>query len=241
MVPTLDPQRLSIAPIPRDGNSRPHQIAARLREKFLSGSLQPGDRVPSERDLAVALQVSRTALREAFRILEAEGLLNVVHGRGTFVVKADSPTIVARRTVGAPTMVSKEIHDLMRVRRILESEAAALAARRIRGPQLAALRKILGRGALLANRPAPDLERLSQLNRKFHLALLAASGNAAIARISASIFDLLRENSDLFINRSEWALRSWTEGGDHYRIVQAIAAGDAESARALMRDHLEYG
>ncbi len=237
----LDLRRLSIAPIPRDGNSRPHQIAARLREKFLSGSLRPGDRIPAERELAGALQVSRTALREGLRILEAEGLLNVVHGLGTFVVDVNSRASLTRATIGAPTLVSKEIHDLMNVRRLLEPEAAALAALHIGRGEITALRKICERGALLSSREKPDFDRLSALNRKFHLAILAACGNVAIESIVTGIFGLLAENTDLFIRRKEWALRSWAEKGDHHRIVDAIVLGDAEKARALMWDHLEYG
>ncbi len=241
MPSALDPQRFAITPLPRDGNSRPHQIAARLREKFLAGSLRPGDRVPAERELAGALHVSRTALREGLRILEAEGLLNVVHGRGTFVVNVRSRASVTRASIGAPTIISKEIHDLMRVRHILEPEAAALAAQHIRRGEATALRKVNERGTLLASRATPDFERLAALNRKFHLTILAASGNAAIERIVAGIFDLLAENSDLFIRREEWALRSWAGDGDHARIVQAIVTGDSETARALMAHHLEYG
>ena len=241
MPPILDLQRLSIAPIPRGGSSRPHQIAARLRDKFLAGSLRPGDRIPSERDLAAALQVSRTALREGLRLLEAEGLLNIVHGRGTFVVDVVSRASVTRETIGPPTIVAKEIHELMLVRRLLEPEAAALAAQRIRRPEVTALRKIAERGRHLAGRENPDFDRLSALNRKFHLAILAACGNTAIDRIVSGIFGLLAENTDLFIRRQEWALRSWNENGDHNLIVNAIVAGDEDTARALMRDHLEYG
>lgn len=242
MSPTLDLRRLAIIPIPRDGNSRPHLIASRLREKFLAGSLRPGDRVPSERELAGALGVSRAALREGLRILEAEGLLNVEHGRGTFVADIRSRASVTRASIGAPTLVSKEIQDLYQVRRILEPEAAALAALNIRRSDVTALRKYCERGVLMASRPKPDLERLQLLNRKFHLAILAACGNAAIERIVAGVFDLLAENSHLSLNRQERAMRSWATGfGEHLRVAEAIAAGDAEAARELMAEHLRYG
>jgi GntR family transcriptional repressor for pyruvate dehydrogenase complex len=241
MPPTLDLQRLSISPIPRGRDSRPHQIAARLRDKFLTGSLRPGDRIPSERELATALHVSRTALREGLRLLEAEGLLNIVHGRGTFVVDVISRASVTRETIGPPTIIAKEILELMGVRRLLEPEAAALAAQRIRRSEVTALRKIAARGTLLAGRESPDYDRLSALNQKFHLAILAASGNTAIERIVAGIFGLLLENTDLFVRRKEWALQSWAEGGDHAQIIAAIVSGDADTARKLMYDHLAYG
>jgi GntR family transcriptional repressor for pyruvate dehydrogenase complex len=241
MPPTPDLRRFGITPIPRGGNSRPHQIAARLREQFLAGSMRPGDRIPSERDLAAALQVSRAALREGLRILEAEGLLNVVHGRGTFVVDAPSRATVTRETIGAPAIISREILELMLVRRILEPEAAALAARHIRRPEITALRKICERGTLLASREEPNFDRLMVLNRKFHLSILTASGNGAIERIVAGILSLLEENSRSGVRREERALRSWAPNGDHYLIVEAIVAGDAAAARTLMFDHLEYG
>ncbi len=240
MTATLDLRRLSIAPVSHDGASRPRQIAARLREKFLAGSLRPGDRVPSERELAVALRVSRAALREGLRILEAEGLLNVVHGRGTFVVNVVSRASVTRATLGAPTQVSREILELTHVRRVLEPEAAALAAAFIRRAEVTVLRKICARGALLVNREAPDFGRLAALNRKLHLTILAASGNAAIERIVAGVLDLLAENMQDWFSSREQASTSWAEDGQHFRIVDAISRGNADAARSLMADHLEH-
>ena len=129
----------------------------------------------------------------------------------------------------------------MGIRRLLEPEAAALAAQRIRRSEVTALRKIAARGTSLAGRESPDFDRLSALNRKFHLAILAACGNTAIERIVSGIFDLLLENTDLFVRRKEWALQSWSEGGDHAQIIAAIVSGDADTARKLMYDHLAYG
>jgi DNA-binding FadR family transcriptional regulator len=239
----MDLRPFTISPIPRDGSSRPHYIAERLRQKFLAGSLRPGDRVPSERELAGALQVSRSALREGLRILEAEGLLEVVHGRGTYVVDVGSRASVSRATIGAPTIVSKEIVDLFEVRRILEPEASALAAQNIRPSDAKALRRICEGGLLLAGRSAPNFERLQTLNRQFHLRILTASGNGAIERIVAGIFDLLAETSFAQhpSTRRMRALKSWAENGDHHRIADAIVRGDAETARSLMAEHLKYG
>lgn len=238
MPPTLDLRRLAIAPLPRDGSSRPHQIAARIREKYLRGSLAPGERVPSERELAAALQVSRTALREGLRILEAEGLIDIVHGRGTFVVDTSAPGTAARTAPGA-TIVSKEILDLTSVRRFLEPEAAALASQHIRRSDVAALRGICARGQRLALRKSPDFELLAALNRKLHLTILAASGNTAIERIVAGILDLLAENMQDWFSSREQALTSWAPDGEHRRIVESIARGDAETVRSLMAEHIQ--
>jgi GntR family transcriptional repressor for pyruvate dehydrogenase complex len=237
--PNLDLQRLSIAPVVR-ANSRPRQIAAHLREKFLSGSLRPGDRVPSERELAGTLHVSRAALREGLRILEAEGMLNVVHGRGTFVVDVRSRAAVTRATIGASTAITREILELTNVRSILEPEAAALAAQFIRRSEVTALRKLCERGAQLASREAPDFERLADLNRRFHLVILSASGNAAIERIVAGILDLLAENMHDWFASREQALTSWASDGYHPRIAEAVARGDAAAAQALMAEHIAH-
>jgi GntR family transcriptional repressor for pyruvate dehydrogenase complex len=235
MTSTPDLRSFAIAPIPQDGSSRPHYIAERLRQKFLTGSLRPGDRVPPERELATALRVSRSALREGLRILEAEGLLNIVHGRGTYVVDAGSRTPDTKPAVAASTIVSKEVLELMQVRRILEPEAAALAARHFRLSDAKALRRICERGMVLASREAPALDRLAALNRTFHLRILAASGNRAIERIVAGILDLLAENS-LHWRCEQWALR-WPE---HIPIAEAITAGEADAARSLMIEHLKF-
>jgi DNA-binding FadR family transcriptional regulator len=240
MPATLDLRRLAIAPIPRDGFSRPRQIATRLRDKFLAGSLRPGDRIPSERELAAALGVSRAALREGLRILEAEGLLNVVHGRGTFVVNVTSRASVTRETIGAAAQVSQEILDLTHVRRVLEPEAAALAAAFIRRAEVTVLRKICERGTLLVNRQTPDFERLAALNRKLHLTIVSACGNAAIERIVAGVLDLLAENMQDWFSSREQALTSWAEDGQHFHIVEAISQGDVAAARSLMTAHLEH-
>ncbi len=240
MSPSPDLLRMSIAPVPRDGVSRPRQIAVRLREQFLAGSLRPGDRVPSERELARTLHVSRAALREGLRILETEGLLKIVHGRGAYVVGVPVRAPLTRTAATAPTAISKEIVDLMNVRRILEPEAAALAARHIRRPEVAALRRICERAQALLSREHPPIDRLTELNRKFHLAISGACGNAMIKRVVAGMLAVQVEDRHLFRERLERHRKSWCDDGEHLLIVQAIVAGEAEAARAFMAAHLRY-
>src|SRR5918911_693694 len=120
------------------------RAADQLLEMVISGGLEPGERLPPERELCGHLGVSRTVVREALNLLEARGLISIEHGRGA-VVSGDS-THAVRDTLGLLLRVQpKVLWELLEIRRILEVEVPGLAAERARPDDVSAMRVQRGR------------------------------------------------------------------------------------------------
>lgn len=205
------------------------QIARRLVEFILSGAVEPGSRMPSERQLAEAFGVGRSAMREALKGLSLIGLVEVRQGDGTYLRKADGallPEIIEwGLLLGEPRTM-----DLVEARQELEVVIAGLAATRRTEEDLADLRSILNR----MSHP-PSISGFVDIDVKFHLRLAEAAGNSVLRDIHSSVQALLRT----------WIARVVTASGnthpsyeEHVPILDAIAAGDAAAARSAMSAHM---
>jgi DNA-binding GntR family transcriptional regulator len=193
----------------------PERLADWLREEILSARLPPGARLV-ESDLVERCGVSRVPLREAFRILSLEGLVDLSTHRGA-TVKPLSGT---------------ELRELFGVRAAIEAFAARAAARR---PEAAgALAAQIGRMREIV--AAGDLEGYGRLAAAFHEALVAVGGNRLLAGMYAQIRTRLRRYQSAMARVPQLPETSIAE---HHAIVDAIAAGDAERAAALATLHLE--
>lgn len=203
------------------------RIAEQLAAMIARGDLPPGSRLPAERDLATRLGVSRPSLREALIALELEGLVEVRGGSGVYVrARAPAPPAADADAPGP--------FDVLEARAVVEPECAALAARReatARGAVAEAFARLAAaRAAGLAD---------DEADRGFHLAIGEASGNAALARLVASLWrdqgaPLASRLTDLAVSPA----RRRDNLAEHAAIAEAIAAGDATAARAAMRRHL---
>ena len=211
-------------------------LAAKLREEIESGRLTVGSPFPSDAKIADAFGVSRTVVREAVSALRAEGLVSTQRGRGSIVTSS-----VPRQPFGISQEEMNSIDDILKIselRSVLESEAAALAAKRRSDADIAKLHSALARLDAAIERG----EDAMQEDVDLHLAIAAATGNEYFARLLgtfASIFVARkRVRSDL---RAPEALRAYLDliQGQHRTIVDAIARGDAETAAATMRTHLD--
>lgn len=205
-------------------------IIEQLKSLINEGEYRPGDRLPTERDLAQRLGVSRAPVREALVALE---LVDVVEGRvgeGWFV-KGATDSASERSIRGHPPS------DILQARLLVECAAIEQAARDIDDDDLIAL-----------NRAVEEFEdeidggrQDGQADRGFHLTLARASGNAVFPDVVALLWDLQNEQ---FFNRLEVVtgrqrerLRRYLE--EHRAMYQALAARDAPRARAAMQQHLE--
>jgi GntR family transcriptional repressor for pyruvate dehydrogenase complex len=205
------------------------QIALQLRALIASGEFALGSRLPPERDLATQLGVSRPSVREALIALEVEGLVEVRMGSGIYV------TALAPATQPREVDAALGPFDIIRARQLIESELAALAARQRSTATLRRLRAAVKRmEGDIAHGALPI-----RGDRDFHVALAEASGNAALVRVVAELFD--ERNNPLYeqLGKHFENARSWREAvAEHRAVVRAVAAGDVAAARAAMRVHL---
>jgi DNA-binding FadR family transcriptional regulator len=200
------------------------EVQAQLRELIASGAFQPGERLPSERDLMEALGVSRTAIREGLRGLEALGLVAIRHGSGAYVQDGGSPGRARRRF--SPSPRTREPRDLIEIRLIVEPEIAALAALRRTGDDLRRLKRDIEQFRAdigVVRRPPTDLG--------FHVDLCRATHNPLLLAI-------VRWVIDFYARSGQMPVRLDTD--HHAGIYEAVRAGDAGTARTAMRAHLEW-
>lgn len=207
------------------------QIAGRIR----AGDFPRGRRLPSERDLAEQLQVSRASIREALIALEIEGYVEVRVGTGVFVADKEGAGLAA--AAGTPPSAAQGVDDigpfdLLEARLIIEPECAGMAAQHATAAQLAAILDAHD-GMSLTDSPGRH-------DREFHGAIAAACGNAALAAAVAHLWNLTQSSSvyrrmqDYFVDAKVWAV-AHTE---HQRILTAIVARDPIRARHAMHAHL---
>ena len=196
----------------------------------MNGAFKAGGRLPAERDLARSLNVSRSSVREALSALELQGRIVIRIGAGAFVAKAP-------RRGAAQARDRKELSpfDVLRTRRLVEAEAAALAARHATPAQIAAMAKAFER--LAAEMRAGRMQ--SAADREFHLCIATASGNSALAFIIERLWagsgqPLNVHIEERFVTRS----RKRDNIAEHRAGLDAIRAGDATAARRAMRVHL---
>ena len=205
-------------------------IAARVLELAVAHGLDAGDRLPAERELARRLGVSRTSLREALTALRIEGVIEVQHGNGIYLLRPPTETIppiaieVTRANPGLPA--------LGEVRNTLEALAAELAALRREDADLAAMIEAIRamEGAVGAGEPSVEGDR------RFHAAILAAARNPVLSDLLASLAEGSAQIADASLAREGQPARSLAA---HRLILDAIILRDPEQARRLMREHLE--
>jgi GntR family transcriptional repressor for pyruvate dehydrogenase complex len=222
--------------------SRLHTGAMRvLIGEIASGRYAEGELLPRELDLAERFDVSRNVARECVRGLEERGLVSVRHGSGARVRperdwdRFDSDVLAA--LLGGPRAPGV-IAEYLECRRILEVEAAGLAAERADEAATAGLGEAFERMRLTAEgaRDNPAGERLyREADIAFHRAVVNAAGNPVLGRMTQPIHRAL---SETFAALARPRMRFERGLPEHERILAAVQAGDAEAAREAMRAHL---
>jgi GntR family hexuronate regulon transcriptional repressor len=203
------------------------QVASTIMASIMSGKYKPGERLPSERDLAAAFKVSRPTIREAMISLEIRGLAETRHGSGIYVTDKPPSLEASDLDVGA--------FELTEARRLFEGEAAALAATTISDDRLEELERIVAEMVDENARKQQDWTA----DRRFHIAIARATRNTAIATVIENLLDL-RHKSPLCVYMLERARRVGVQPrvSEHRRILDALRKHDPKAARSAMRDHL---
>jgi DNA-binding FadR family transcriptional regulator len=218
-------------------NYRPgYEIAAeRILEYIVVEELTPGTRLPTEKELADAVQMSRTVVREAVKILSALGRLSVQKGRGIYVAEPSDPLWQASFAQFLPADLD-QVYQLFEFRTYVESETAKLAAQRANPGHVTALQEAVQRGAAAA--ASGDVEGFSRADEAFHAGVGAAARNMFLAANIESIQRLQRQTR--IVGLSGLPVGSLVVAAEQHRnIAGAIAAGEPERAARLMSEHIQ--
>jgi GntR family transcriptional repressor for pyruvate dehydrogenase complex len=215
-----------------DRSTLPEEIANRLLELIRAERLRPGDKLPAERNLAAAMQVSRPVLREALRALAIMKVVEIRQGSGTYITSLEPQALVSHLDF----VFSKDTVALARVleaRRVLEVGNVRLAAERIDPVRLERLGGILDEMRLALD----DADRFSTLDIAFHDTICDAAGNFLLAQFMGIINTLAkvsRERTGATRGVRERALR------DHEPLLDALRARDQAAAAVAMQAHLDH-
>lgn len=201
------------------------RIVEAIMADIADGVYPVGTRLPAERDLTDRFGVSRPTVREAMIALEMQGLVEARKGSGVFVMAGPQERTQPELDIGA--------FEIIEARRLLEGEVAAVAATEIGDAQLAELR------GLLADMAQEDEVAAEDADRRFHIAIAEATGNAVIIASVTDFWDM-RFRSPLAREVLSKAGSLGTESrlAEHGRILQALEARSPAEARSAMRDHL---
>ena len=204
-------------------------VANQIEQQIRAGDIKPGERLPSERNLAVSFEVSRPTIREAMIALEIAGLVEIRTGSGIYILKPRQQEESGLADEGPGPF------EILETRLLIESEVASLAASRITNHQLRELE------AALSDMEAEDKEGTvtERADQRFHCIIAEAASNSALSAVVEWLWDLRNKSriSALFHARvREKGVHPSLE--DHRRIYRALANRDPLLAREAMRAHI---
>ncbi|WP_324652771.1 FadR/GntR family transcriptional regulator [Georgenia sp. H159] len=215
------------------GTERARTTLAYLRRQITTGEWAVGARIPIEPELAEALGVGRSTIREAVRSLASIGMLETLPGRGTFV-RSNAPT----SSVLSEFLTAYTLEELLSYRRALEVEAAQQAARHRTPEDVAALEAAVSTTLRPSHCPAHgDGETAHELASRFHYLLFDAARNRLLASLYAGITEKLAEPGH--VERLTHAGDAHSMQAEHERIVDAVRRGDFIDAVHAMADHMD--
>jgi GntR family transcriptional regulator, transcriptional repressor for pyruvate dehydrogenase complex len=208
-----------------------YEEVAKQIERVILTKLHPGDKLPSERELAESLGVSRSSVRDAIRSLELAGLLEPRQGAGTVVCEVSAETIL--NPLSSMLLRKQQlVAELLDFRKMLEPPLAARAATRATDEEISEMEEILHRQEEKLERGEVAVDEDSE----FHYSVALASGNTVVLKVLDILMDLLRATRERSLQTQGRPQKSLA---GHRRILAAIKRHDAEAAKAAMRRHIE--
>jgi DNA-binding FadR family transcriptional regulator len=207
------------------------QIADQIRDQILAGAVEAGRQLPSERDLAVSLGVSRPTVREALIALEVAGFVEVRVGVGAFVRDQNKAGVVLPDEGHSPV-------EIMKVRRLLEPEAAALASQHISREGIARLEQSI---AMMETDKANGVWSTDS-DKLMHTTIAEGSGNSMLREVLDILWNSRTEVVDQRFHEHLAAMADVREHifEDHSKIVSAIVSGNGAQASLAMTVHLDF-
>jgi GntR family transcriptional repressor for pyruvate dehydrogenase complex len=210
------------------------KVMEQIRDMIEDGTLKKGDRLPSERELADQLGVSRTSIREAVRALEVIGLIESKQGEGNFI--SEHPEDGLFQSLSLLFMLrSNNLAEILELRKIVDAGTAALAAENIKTEQLEKLRGIIQQFKM------KDEKANANLDLEFHYTVAEASANYLVLEIYKAVYTLL----DQFITGARKRIIEDPMNQDilldqHEEIFNAIEAHDPIASEKAMKNHLNF-
>ncbi len=213
-------------------------VLTQIEQLILDGRLRVGDRLPPERELSELLGVSRAAIREALRVLEAQGALRPRVGTGP-----DSGNVIAAMPGAGLTQFLRlhialahfSLDDVVEARAVLERSSARLAAERAEAQDLARMREQLDR----MDEVGLPREAFNDCDTDFHVAIAEAAGNRMVADLTVSVRNAVRQTLLTVFHRVEdWEAVAVRLRAEHRAIYDAVEAGEAERAGEAVEAHI---
>lgn len=206
------------------------EIAAKLLSLIRERELQPGDKLPPERELAAMMQVSRPSLREALRALSIMNVVEIRQGNGTYITSLD-PELLMEPLDFVFGLDDSTFLELFEARKALEVSIVALAAERITPEEITALEACLEKSA----ESVDDHQAFLEADVELHERIVNAARNPILRRFMTSIKQLGRASRSRTVEIPGVTRQSVD---DHRAIVEALKAGDADAAQTAMLEHL---
>ena len=211
-------------------NDRTMKVVDHIRALIEQGTLQPGDQLPPERELAQTLKISRASLRTGLGYLTAMGVMKVRHGVGTFI--SDGPAKFSKASMSLMgALHGFQFWQMFEARVIMEGNLAALAAERGKPEHHAALAEEVAEMYAVADTPGDFLKH----DVLFHRIIAQASGNPILAALIDTVTSAMYEQRKETVQRADY-LREMAEM--HSEIFRAIHTRNPVEARKLMENHL---
>jgi GntR family transcriptional repressor for pyruvate dehydrogenase complex len=213
-----------------------------LISDIVNGVIPAGEALPRETDLAGQFEISRGTAREVIRGLEERSLISVKHGRGATVNRAErwdtlDPDVLAALLSGPSS--TKTLRDFLEARRVLEIEAAGMAAERAEEQDIARLNEaleVMREAAERAERNPSAERQYHEADLEFHRALIQATQNSTLVGLTGKIHAATLQAR---FPTARPMLRGSRTLPEHEKIMQAVASGRATAARKAMKDHLD--
>ncbi|KQW08575.1 GntR family transcriptional regulator [Leifsonia sp. Root4] len=211
---------------------------AQIEERILDGRLKAGDHLPSERDLAVSLGVSRPSLRESLRVLEALGVVEIRRGGGS----DGGAVLLSTPGDGMVNLLKLQIalahfnwDDVLETRLSLEVWSVEEAAYRSNADDHRELLAILDQ----MDDPGIDSSEFNRLDAAFHMRIAESTGNALTAHFMGSLRTAIhRQMVQMYAELEDWHETAKTVRAEHREILQAIIQRDGQAAASLVRMHI---
>ena len=216
-----------------------------LENMIADGIYNPGDKLPSEREMAELFCVSRVPVREAIKILEYMGILEIIPGDGVYITNKKDFSDISKSFSSDISDITEDLMiNLFELRCILESSACYYAAQRRTEKDIIHLKKIIEAAqqekeniSLSTETENEEIfEKLKEISHMFHTSIVEAAHNAVLTSLYKSLYDALEISKTLTISQADYTFNGILA---HEFLLQRIINREAEEARLTMLQHLE--